>query len=224
MSDRDGRFDGAPPRERMFNVPVPVLLIALSMPILFFLQQRLPDGGAGMAFAPADLQDGRWGGLFTAMLIHLSWPHALMNAVGALAFGAPVARLFGDRYGSTVFLLFYVGCGVLAALGYGLIHWGATDAMAGASGAVFGLIGAATRLLGGKGRVLPLLDRRVVAASIGWMAANAVTGLIGYAPGAEGAQIAWEAHAVGFLVGLLAIGPLGRLFGKGPARPSESGV
>ena len=81
-------------------------------------------------------------------------------------------------------------------------------------GAVFGLIGAATRLLGGHGRVLPLFDRRVLTMSLAWMAVNAITGLIGFAPGLGGAQIAWEAHAVGFLVGLVAIGPLGRTFGR----------
>ena len=66
--------------------------------------------------------------------------------------------------------------------------------------------------MGGRGRVRPLLDRRVIGASIAWMGVNALTGLIGYAPGAGGATIAWEAHAVGFVVGILAIGPLGRLF------------
>ena len=40
---------------------------------------------------------------------------------------------------------------------------------------------------------------------------------IGLAPGAEGARIAWEAHAVGYVVGFLAIGPLGRMFGNGGA-------
>jgi membrane associated rhomboid family serine protease len=33
----------------------------------------------------------------------------------------------------------------------------------------------------------------------------------------EGARIAWEAHAFGFLFGILAIGPLARIF----ARPDE---
>lgn len=200
----------------MFNAPLTVVLIAVSMPVLLFFQQRLPDEGASMAFAPADLADGRWETLFTAMLLHVGWAHAIMNAIAALAFGAPVARLFGDRIGPTVFLLFYVACGALATLGYGLIHWGSTQPMVGASGAVFGLIGAATRLMGGQGRVLPLTDRRVLSASLAWMAVNVVVGLIGYAPGVQGAQIAWEAHAVGFVVGILAIGPLARLFGKGP--------
>ena len=35
---------------------------------------------------------------------------------------------------------------------------------------------------------------------------------IGLAPGADGARIAWEAHAVGFLFGILAIGPIGGWF------------
>ena len=51
----------------------------------------------------------------------------------------------------------------------------------------------------------------MIQAAIAWMAVNAVVGLIGYAPGAGGAGIAWEAHAVGFVVGILAIGPLARL-------------
>lgn len=223
MSDPHGRFDAPRPAgERLFNAPVTVVLIAVSMPVLYFFQERLPDSGAGMAFAPADLAEGRWATLFTVMLLHGGWTHAIMNAIAALAFGAPVARLFGDRIGPTVFLLFYVACGALAALGYGLIHWGSTQPMVGASGAVFGLIGAATRLMGAQGRVLPLFDRRVLSASLAWMAVNVVVGLIGYAPGVQGAQIAWEAHAVGFIVGLLAIGPLARLFGKGPIR-RESG-
>jgi membrane associated rhomboid family serine protease len=218
MSDAHGRFDpqnSKPVREPAFNVPLVVLLIAASMPVLFYFQRQLPDMGMSMAFAPADLAQGRFGGLLTAMLLHGGWAHAIMNAVAAVAFGTPVARLFSGRMGPTVFLLFYVACGVMAALGYGLIHWGSTEPMVGASGAVFGLIGAATRLLGRQGRVLALTDRHVIGAAIAWMAVNAVTGLIGYAPGAEGARIAWEAHAVGFFVGLLAIGPLARLFGKG---------
>jgi len=228
MSEPDGRFAAPPepqePRsQRVFNAPLPVVLIALSMPVLFFLQLHSPDMGGEMAFAPIDLETGRWGGLLTAMLLHGSWTHAIMNAVGALAFGAPVARLFGDRIGPTVFLLFYIGCGVIAALGYGLVHWGASDAMWGASGAVFGLIGGATRLMGGRGRVLSLFDRRVISASVAWMAVNALTGLIGYAPGADGARIAWEAHAFGFFAGLLAIGPLARAFGKGPLPQATTG-
>ncbi|WEK40029.1 MAG: rhomboid family intramembrane serine protease [Candidatus Brevundimonas colombiensis] len=207
----------------MFNVPLVALLIAASIPVLYVFQRDLPDMGMSMAFAPADLERGRWSGLLTAMLLHGGWAHAWMNAIGALAFGAPVARLLGNRAGPMVFLLFYVSCGALATLGYGLIHWGSDAPMVGASGAVFGLIGAATRLMGVPrgGGVLALTDRRVVTASLAWMGVNALTGLIGFAPGADGAGIAWEAHAVGFVVGILAIGPLARAFGRRVERAPE---
>ncbi len=150
------------------------------------------------------------------MLLHGNWPHSIMNAIGALTFGAPVARLLRGPAGVGAFLSLYIVSGVIGALGYGLLHPGSGDPLIGASGAVFGLIGAATRLLGGRGRVLGLTDRRVITASIAWMAVNAVIGLIGFAPGAEGARIAWEAHAFGFLTGLLLIGPLAAMFGTPP--------
>ena len=97
--------------------------------------------------------------------------------------------------------------------------------MVGASGAVFGLIGAATRLMGVPpgGRLLRLTDRRVVTASIAWMGVNVLTGVIGVMPGVDGAGIAWEAHAVGFVFGLLAIGPIARLAGRGAASQRIAG-
>ncbi len=212
------RFAGPPPTERIFNAPLLAVVVAASMPALYFFQERSRDFWLGLAFAPYDLSDGRYGGLVTSMLLHGSWVHALMNAVGALTFGAPVARLFHGAVGVGVFLTLYICAGIFAALGYGLIHVGSTDPLVGASGAVFGLIGAATRLLGAGGRVLPLTHRAVITSSIGWMAVNAVVGLIGFAPGVEGARIAWEAHAFGFLFGILAIGPLARLFARSDER------
>lgn len=199
-----------PPREKILNAPLLPVLIAVSMLVLYFLQQRLPDQGLSMAFRASDLQAGAWSGLFTSMLLHGGWVHAGMNAVGALAFGAPLARLLERGAGPLLFIAFYIASGVISALGYGLVHWGSTAPLVGASGAVFGLIGASTRLLGGRGEVLPLFDPAVVRSSLAWMGANLVVGLIGLAPGAEGARIAWEAHAFGFLFGLLAVGFVGR--------------
>lgn len=225
MEPHADRFEERGVREPLFNAPLLTVLLAASMPALFFFQERSADGWIGLAFAPVDLAKGRYGGLFTSMLVHGGWAHALMNAVAALTFGAPVARLFKGAVGVGVFLSLYVASGVFATLCYGLAHWGGAEPLVGASGAVFGLIGAATRLLGGRGRVLALSDRSVITTSIAWMAVNLVVGLIGFAPGVEGARIAWEAHAFGFLFGILAIGPLARLF----ARPdtgfaSEAGL
>jgi membrane associated rhomboid family serine protease len=131
-----------------------------------------------------------------------------MNAAGAIAFGPPVARLLPGVRGAVSFILFYIVCGVVAALGYGLVHLDSRDLLVGASGAVFGLMGAAIRLLGRRnGRLRSLTDRRVVTTSLALMAVNAAAGLLGFAPGLEGARVAWEAHAFGYVFGLLAIGP-----------------
>ncbi|MFC5342828.1 rhomboid family intramembrane serine protease [Brevundimonas staleyi] len=201
----------------MFNAPLLAVLLAVSMPLLYFFQERSADNWIGLAFRPIDLSEGRYGGLVTSMLVHGGWVHVLMNAVAALTFGTPVARLFRGSVGVAVFVALYIGAGIFATFGYALVHLGSTDPLVGASGAVFGLIGAATRLLGGGGRVLPLTSRPVITTSIAWMAVNAAVGLIGFAPGVDGARIAWEAHAFGFLFGILAVGLLARLF----ARPDE---
>lgn len=212
MEPTTGRFDGPPPKERMVNAPPLALLLAASMPALYFFQERAHDYWLGLAFAPIDLENGRYGGLFTSILVHGGWVHVMMNAVAALTFGAPVARLFRGGLGVVAFLALYSASGIVATLGYGLMHPGSSDALVGASGAVFGLIGAASRLLGGRGRVLPLTERSVITSAAVWMGINALVGLIGFAPGAEGARIAWEAHAFGFVFGILAVGPLARLF------------
>ena len=75
-----------------------------------------------------------------------------------------------------------------------------------------GLLGAAIRLMGRPSWAgpKPLKDRRTLTMVGVLFAINAMVGLIGYAPGAEGARIAWEAHAVGMVAGYLAIGPLFR--------------
>lgn len=218
MKPPTGRIDGPPANEPIFRAPLLAVLVAASMPALYVFQSRSADDWRGLAFAPIDLSDGRYSGLLTSMLVHGGWAHALMNAVAALTFGAPVARLFPGVVGVCVFLALYIVSGVVAVLGYALVHPGDLTPVVGASGAVFGLIGAATRLLGGAGRVLPLMARPVIMTSMAWMAVNAVVGLIGFAPGADGARIAWEAHAFGFLCGILAIGPLARLFARGDER------
>jgi membrane associated rhomboid family serine protease len=201
--------------EKIFNAPLAPLLVALSMPVLFFLQERLPDEGLRWAFFPDTLATGGWWpGVLTSMILHGGWAHALMNAGFAIAFGPPIARLFSGAKGGFIFFAYYIVCGLAGTLGYGLVHLGSDAPMVGASGAVTGLLGGAIRLLGTNGRLRPLTDPRVLSTSIVILILNAVTGLIGFAPGAEGAGIAWEAHAFGFVAGLLLIGPLARWFGK----------
>lgn len=198
----------------IFRAPLASLLVAVSIPALFIVQRELPDGGLSLAFQPASLVEGRWWpGVLTAMFVHAGWGHAGMNALGAIIFGPPVARLMPGVRGAVGFLLFYVACGLVAVLGYGLVHIQSQNIVVGASGAVFGLTGAAIRLLGRRdGRLRPLTDERVIRVSAILMGVNLAVGLIGLVPGAGGATIAWEAHAFGYLFGLVAIGPWSRMF------------
>lgn len=213
---------GAPQRERIFNAPWPPLLIAALLPVLFFLQIRHPDE-AGLiyryGFLPSDLAAGRVDGLITHMFLHGSWAHVGMNAIGALAFGAPVARWLGrPGVGALGFFAFYLLCGAIAAGGYGLLHADSPAPLIGASGGVFALIGGATRLMGSRGRLAPPWARPVLMASAAWIGVNLFIGLTGFAPGAEGASVAWEAHIIGFVAGLLLIGPWTAMFGAPPSR------
>lgn len=208
------------PPERIFLAPAVTVAVAASMPVLYLLQTRLPDGGLSLAFVPATLwAGGWWPGLLTSMFLHWGWSHVAMNAVGAFAFGPPIARLMAGPKGVAGFLLFYVLCGIVAAAGYSLVHPDSRNILVGASGAVFGLMGAAMRRLGRKkrGGLRSLSDKRFLTPAAAVMAVNAATGLIGLAPGMTGVQIAWEAHAFGFIFGALLISPWAKLFGPAPS-------
>lgn len=196
-----------------------VVFLTLSMPLLYWLQTRLPDGGLSLAFRPASLWEGGWWpGLLSSMFVHANWPHVAMNAVSALAFGAPVARLAPGARGAIAFFAFYIVCGLFSTALYALVHASSQDALVGASGAVFGLMGAALRLLGRRNNGLrALTDRRFLIPAVAIMAVNAAIGLIGFAPGAEGVRVAWEAHAFGFITGALLVGPWRTAFGRTPA-------
>jgi membrane associated rhomboid family serine protease len=203
------------PPDRILNAPAVAVLVAASLPVLYFLQTMLPDEGLSLAFRPVSLWDGQWWpGIVTSMFVHGGWAHVVMNAVGALAFGAPLARLMGGGKGVVGFLLYYMACGLVATLGYGLLHPASYDSLVGASGAVFGLMGGAIRMLGRPDhRLGSLNDRRFLVTAAVIMGVNAATGLVGLSPGMEGARIAWEAHAFGFVCGALLIGPWAMAFG-----------
>jgi membrane associated rhomboid family serine protease len=166
---------------------------------------------------------GRWYSLATSLFIHGGWAHVAMNAVGALAFGAPVARLLGTRAGGAVsFALFYLVCGILAGLGYVAVNPHGMAPVVGASGAVSGLFGAASRLMEHRPNLSPFASRFVVGSAAAWIMVNLALGLTGFAPGLGAVQVAWQAHIFGYAAGLFLIGPWARLFRgrEGQAQPS----
>ncbi len=138
-----------------------------------------------------------------------------MNALGALAFGAPVARLMGSgARGALGFFAFYLLSAALSSLGYAVLHLHDVNPVVGASGAVSGLMGAASRLFGRGDQLAPIWSRPVISLGASWVIVNTLMAVFGATPFMPGAMIAWEAHIAGFLAGVLLIGPTARLFGS----------
>ncbi len=224
VSDASDPADGTRAGERPINAPTVVVGLIALLIVLHGL--RAATGGTVAPFAATedDLQQGAWGQFVTYQFIHGSWAHVMMNAAFVLAFGAPVSRYLGGGVrGGAVFLTFFLVCGVIAGVGYGVIvdalarlaHAPGRDwSLVGASGAAAGLMGGAIRLVQGHGRLGRVTGRTVVGASAAWIAINALLGVSGLTPGAGGAPVAWEAHIVGYFAGLLLIGIFGRLAGQ----------
>jgi membrane associated rhomboid family serine protease len=214
-----------PQREPLFKGPWPVWTIAGAILASYAVQSLLLTDEQALMFAlvPAELARGYWTPLITALFIHGGWVHAGMNAVGALAFGAPAARYLGlGPKGALGFVLLFLVCGVLSSLGYALLHLHDIEPMAGASGAVSGLLGASTRLVERRTQLSPLATRPVVASTAAWIVINGVMGAFHYAPGIGEVRIAWEAHIVGYFAGLLLIGLFAALFREPPPEDENS--
>ena len=217
----DGPGEGparAPAREPFLRAPWPAAALSVLFLALYGLQSLAGDPQAiasTFGFSPAALAAGRWTGLFTALFVHGGWPHVFLNSLGALAFGAPLARLFGrGAAAAVVFFGFFLVCGVVSSLGYAAVHWGAPYVLVGASGGVSGLMGAASRLIERRGALAPFTSHTVIGMAAAWAIVNVVIGWVGLAAISGGAPIAWEAHLVGYAVGLVLIGPVAHALGR----------
>jgi len=222
MSDVQDRWRGAPAREPVFNLPWPVSALIASLVAAHVARLWLGVPADRFALISSDLAAGRWTGLITHQFVHGGWTHLLMNSAFILAFGAPVARFLGaSPRAGLAFFGFFLVCGVVAAAAFaglsdllaahrpGVAQW----ALVGASGSASGLMAAAARLIQGRGRLGSIAGPVVVGMTTAWIAINVVLGLSGLTPGAGGAPVAWQAHILGYLCGLVVIGPFGWLAG-----------
>ncbi|CAN5379092.1 rhomboid family intramembrane serine protease [soil metagenome] len=205
-----------PVREPVTRAPWPAVAVAASILLAFAVQSGVGSVEAWnerFGLRPSDLEAGRLTGLIGAMWSHANWTHAGMNAVFALAFGAPVARLFGLRAkGVALFALLYLVGGVIASLGFVAVHMKDDILLVGASGAVSALTGAAARLIGPAGagpggRLSPFTSASVIGMSFAFVTANLILGVVGLDLGQGDAPLAWEAHLAGYAAGLFLIAP-----------------
>jgi|SRR6185312_15366329 len=197
-------------REPVFQAPWPAVVVPLALIAIYGLQSWLGSETAAEAwgFAPAAFDHGRWDTLVTAIFLHGSWPHVLMNAAFILAFGTPVARRMGaDAVGALAFLVFFVLCGTLGNLVFAGLDPKDAAPLVGASGAGSGLMAAASRLMTPTRRLASYLSPPVLAMAGAFVVANLIVAVVGWAPGAGDAQVAWQAHLGGYAAGLVLFAP-----------------
>ena len=148
--------------------------------------------------------------LFTSMFLHGGWMHFLGNLLYLWVFGDNVE----DWLGSLRFLLFYLVCGLLAALLQIAVQPGSPIPMIGASGAISGVLAAYLVLFPGA-RVLTFvpilfffyLVRLPALIFLGlWFLLQFFNGAVSLTAGdLSMGGTAWWAHIGGFVAGLVLI-------------------
>ena len=144
--------------------------------------------------------------LITSMFLHGSWSHVLGNMWYLWIFGDNVE----DRMGHFRFLIFYLLCGIIAALGQILIDPTSTLPTIGASGAIAGVMGAYF-ILFPSARVLTWffvfflwLPAWVMLGY--WFVVQFLTGAANaISSTATGGGVAFGAHVGGFIAGVIMI-------------------
>ncbi|MGH6986473.1 MAG: rhomboid family intramembrane serine protease [Caulobacteraceae bacterium] len=195
-------------REPMVRVPLAVAAVIAAMIGAHALRLLAGVDPGRFAFASGDLAAGRYGRLITYQFVHASWAHVLINSAFVLAFGVPAARFLGEGLrGSASFIVFFLLCGIAAALGYAGLAPAGAWAVVGASGAASGLMGAAALIIEGRGGLGSPLGPTALAMTGGWIILNILLGVSGLTPGAGGVPVAWQAHIVGYFAGMALIAP-----------------
>ena len=145
--------------------------------------------------------------IYSSMFLHAGFWHLAGNMLYLWIFGNNIE----DVLGKFRFILFYLVCGTIAALGHIATEPSSVIPMVGASGAVSGVLGAYLVLFP-FARVKTLIFivifitviRIPAVVLLGlWIAIQVLNGMA--APG--GAGVAWFAHIGGFLAGMILILP-----------------
>jgi membrane associated rhomboid family serine protease len=202
--------------------PVVTVTFILICVLVFLYQARLPPPHAeaivfqygaipALLFGQADLPPSiaigipAYATLLTSMFMHGGWMHLIGNMLYLWIFGNNVE----DVMGHARFVIFYLACGILAALSHAVTDPTSTIPMVGASGAISGVLGAYI-LLFPRAHVLvfmPGVGMMRVAAGVVlglWFVMQLLSG--GMSIGGPGGGVAFFAHIGGFVAGMALIG------------------
>ena len=166
---------------------------------IFGHEKALPDIAVGF---PASLA------LLTSMFLHGGWMHLIGNMLYLWIFGNNIE----DVMGHVKFVIFYVVCGLIAAMSHALTDPASGIPMVGASGAISGVLGAYL-LLFPRAQVFVVIPLgifiRTMYVPAGfvlgfWFVLQLLSG--GMSLGQGGGGVAFFAHVGGFVAGMALIG------------------
>jgi membrane associated rhomboid family serine protease len=150
-----------------------------------------------------------WGSLITSMFMHGSWEHILGNMLFLWVFGNNIE----DSMGHLRFIVFYLVCGVAAALAHVFLAPNSQIPTVGASGAISGIMGGYI-LLYPTVRVRTFFppffffNLRAFMVLGYWILIQIMMGVVTLGPEAgEQGGVAFWAHIGGFVAGLILIKP-----------------
>jgi rhomboid family protein len=150
-----------------------------------------------------------WPTLITSMFLHGGWSHVIGNMWYLWIFGDNVE----DRVGHGRFIVFYLFCGIAAALGQVAVDPNSMLPTIGASGAIAGVMGAYF-VLYPHSRVLTLIpwifiqivEMPAIALLGFWFLMQLFSaGTVAVTSASHGGGVAFAAHVVGFVAGMGAV-------------------
>ena len=221
-----------PPKEPMFNLPTPIMLLGGIMVVVHLLQEFVLSGAQKQeflltfAFLPFRFSDAGQGYIFpggplgdiwtfvTYSFLHGSWMHLILNLVWMAAFATVVFR----RIGMVNFALFFVITSTAGALVHLLFHMGSASPLVGVSAVLSGAMAASARFafnsgIGGFAALqgthrypcLTLTELRYNRQAMMFLGIWLILNLVFGLTSVMGggSTIAWEAHLGGFIAGLL---------------------
>ncbi|MDJ0718638.1 MAG: rhomboid family intramembrane serine protease [Prochloraceae cyanobacterium] len=158
-----------------------------------------------------------WLTLFTSQFLHGSWLHLGGNMLFLWIFGNNIE----EELGRFKYIIFYLACGVLAALSQWFFSMNSDIPSLGASGAIAGVMGAYI-IRFPQARILTLIPIGIFITTFRipavfflgfWFLQQAIYSIasLDVPPGMDSGGIAYWAHAGGFVFGMI-LGPLLGLF------------
>lgn len=167
------------------------------IPSVLFATKSLP---AELQILPA------WLTIFSSMFLHGGWMHLIGNMLYLWVFGNNVE----DSMGHGRFIVFYLLCGLFAALTQAVLNPASEIPMIGASGAISGVLGAYL-LLHPHARILVVIPIGILIYTP-WIAAYWVLGfwfvlqiLNSLVSASDTGGVAYGAHLGGFVAGMILI-------------------